>query len=93
MDPHRFWSVRRKAKQEAIRKKKDFKVIPGHLLPPATGQPPGMGSSTSSTHGGPGTGGTGSAFGHVSVADAIASLEGSKSATYPGTSGDDVCLR
>lgn len=49
-------------------------MVPGHL-PGANGLPTG-------TTGPPGGGGSSS--GHVSVADAIASLEGGKSATYPG---------
>ncbi|CBN79869.1 hypothetical protein Esi_0516_0009 [Ectocarpus siliculosus] len=69
-------NLRRKAKQDAFRKKKDFKVVPGHL-PGANGLPTG-------TTGGPGGGGSSS--GHVSVADAIASLEGGRSATYPASS-------
>ncbi|CAM9559607.1 unnamed protein product [Ectocarpus sp. 12 AP-2014] len=69
-------NLRRKAKQDAFRKKKDFKVVPGHL-PGANGLPTG-------TTGAPGGGGSSS--GHVSVADAIASLEGGKSATYPASS-------
>ncbi|CAB1117459.1 unnamed protein product [Ectocarpus sp. CCAP 1310/34] len=72
-------NLRRKAKQDAFRKKKDFKVVPGHL-PGANGLPTG-------TMGAPGGGGSSS--GHVSVADAIASLEGGKSATYPGAGGID----
>jgi len=58
-----FSRSRRKAKQGALRKKKDFKVVPGHL--------PGANN------------GGGDSTGHVSVADAIASLEGGKGATHP----------
>lgn len=65
---------RRKAKQDALRKKKDFKVVPGHHLPG------GNGGAPAGTAGPPG----GGLVGHVSVADAIASLEGSRGATHPG---------
>lgn len=75
--------TRRRAKQEAIRKKKDFKVIPGPLLPSANGQASGTGLFGNSSAGG----GGGSTWGHVSVADAVASLEGGRTATVSGMMG------
>ena len=56
--------------------------MPGHLLPGANGGPQGTGAAGPPGSSGGGAGG-GSA-GHVSVADAIASLEGGKGATYSG---------
>lgn len=59
--------------------------MPGHLLPGANGGPQGTGTAAAGPPGSSGGGaGGGGLTGHVSVADAIASLEGGKGATYSG---------
>ncbi|CAM9680382.1 unnamed protein product, partial [Hapterophycus canaliculatus] len=73
----------RKAKQDAIRKRKDFKVVPGHL-PGANANVNVNGvPSQGTTAAGPPSSGGGGGSGHVfSVADAIASLEGGRGGTH-----------